>query len=123
MTEAKWRHIDTVTEEMYGKGSWSWHARVCSACANPHKIKFASFLAVSASYPPVDGQVYGPIPDAPKPPPTLRRFTAIECGVPVSGVLVEGCNSARTYRWSDSVVRVVNTGAELSKLTDIVWLD
>lgn len=70
-----------------------------------------------------DLMFYGPIPDPPKEPPKLRRFTATcKIGGRVSGVYVEGKEEPYyvTYFFAGSLCCGDRVESELS---DIQWID
>lgn len=120
MSEAKWWPVGVIPTE---PGKYL-SIRVCdhSVCAwsfpNDSKHEMLSFQ-------PERRRFYGPIPEPPKEPPQLRRFTAKWQGEDVGGCAIENAYCDRRFQ----VYRNTKEGAYYhgcyfeSDLTDIRWID
>lgn len=127
MTEPAWRPIETVTPEMYREGKWVYENKSDS----PSDIfvldpKMDALFSLSDlkhfCWNSGTTQVYGPIPDPPKPPPKLRRFEAVhDFYGNISGVFIAGERSLIYFRpvGDGHVMERVSQ----SRLTDIRWID
>lgn len=125
MTQPDWRSIETVTEEMYQEGRWVWVTESgSSTCASPAKTGFRYFsdgAKLCARY----RQVYGPIPEPPKPPPAIYRFEATFGRKRVSGHYMpdrEGDYKFRCY-WKSVDGTLLWDSATRNRLTNIHWKD
>jgi hypothetical protein len=130
MSEARWRHRDAVSEAMFNEGGWQWHSslghvRTCPTVVG-RKISFGMFLSNVTDDSAL--MVYGPISDSPKPPPKLRRFTAMhnEHGT-VSGVFTVNEDNGDRLRYGvhffNDMGAVEFRWCVECQLSDIQWLD
>lgn len=128
MTEtAKWRHVSTVTEEMYKTGiKWVWETPSGgSDSASPKQTLYCGFVKCGNNA--KGQQVYGPILPSPVPPPKIRRFTAEHSKHgSVSGAMFP---TLKDCYWSKAVIAYWDgesaswNWASESDLSNVVWLD
>jgi hypothetical protein len=124
---AKWRLVGSMSHTLYEKGQWTWRDHTGGTCsARVEVLRYPDFLEALI----IDKvtHVYGPIADAPKPPPKLRRFTAKhnEYGT-VSGVFTVNENNGNRLRYGvhffNDMGAVEFRWCIESQLSDIQWLD
>lgn len=120
MTEPSWRHIDSVTEEMFQSGRWQFgDTGLNPKSKSNYKLADMKMFCRNIE----TTQVYGPIHDPPKPPPKLRRFEATHGFYGrVSGVKIEGEPELVHFPpfWDSHGIQAACTPNEF---TDIHWID